>query len=357
MSSNQVAIVSVGMMTSVGLSAMETAASVRAATMRFTQTEWRDHRFEPFTLAEVLEDGLPDLAESIAEQADLTYREARLLRLGSGALAGCLKLIVPQIGKLGLELALPEHETTKPLDPLRILRLLYQQTDQAFDAISSNAGWRGRAGGLMAINQAGRMIRDGRAKFILAGGIDSYRDLFILRRLDMEKRVKSETNLDGFIPGEGACFLLLASRDAAERAGLKIMALVSQVSDAMEAGHLQNREAFRGDGLSEAFNRFFTQHASKDPMREVYSPMNGESYWGKEWGVAFIRNKAAFDPGHGMHHPADCFGDTGAASGPLLTGLAACGITQGYRQSPCLIYTSSDSGARAVLAVSTSEKR
>src|SRR5207302_9659148 len=91
MSNPDVAIVSVGMMTSVGLSAAETAASVRSGTMRFTQIEWRDQRFQPFTVAEVLEDGLPDLVDSAAKQTDLTYRETRLLRLGGGALSGCLK--------------------------------------------------------------------------------------------------------------------------------------------------------------------------------------------------------------------------------------------------------------------------
>jgi 3-oxoacyl-[acyl-carrier-protein] synthase-1 len=79
--------------------------------------------------------------------------------------------------------------------------------------------------------------------------------------------------------------------------------------------------------------------------------MNGESHWAKEWGVGFIRNRAAFHPDHGMHHPADCVGDTGAACGPLMTGLAALGLRDGYRRGPCLVYCSSDDGPRAALAV------
>ena len=39
-----VVIVGIGMMTAVGLSAAETAASVRSGTMRFTQTRMRDRR-------------------------------------------------------------------------------------------------------------------------------------------------------------------------------------------------------------------------------------------------------------------------------------------------------------------------
>ena len=58
--------------------------------------------------------------------------------------------------------------------------------------------------------------------------------------------------------------------------------------------------------------------------------MNGENYFAKEWGVSYIRNRSRFDADHGMHHPADCFGDTGAACGPLMVGLAALGIARGY---------------------------
>ena len=43
----------------------------------------------------------------------------------------------------------------------------------------------------------------------------------------------------------------------------------------------------------------------------------------------FIRNRASFLEDHGMHHPADSFGDTGSACGPLLVGLAATLIALG----------------------------
>ena len=52
-----------------------------------------------------------------------------------------------------------------------------------------------------------------------------------------------------------------------------------------------------------------------------------------------------------MHHPADCHGDTGAAAGPLMAGLAALGIRDGYRRPPRLVYGSSDRGERAALVV------
>lgn len=339
-------------MTAVGLSASETAASVRAATMRFNESSIRDHRFEPFTLAEVVEEGLPDVEDSVAAETGLTSREMRMLRLAAPALSECLAPLKSSRQVPGLMLSLPEIGTTLPLDPARFLGLLERQTKAAFEIPRSDASHIGRAGGLMAVGRAIDFIRSGQVSVMIAGGVDTYRDLYVLGTLDMEKRVKSDVHLDGFIPGEGAGFLLLASETGAKRARVEPLARLSAVVTGFEAGHLYSDEVYRGDGLAATFELLVQSGAVESPIREVYSSMNGENHWAKEWGVAFLRNRSAFDEEHGMHHPADCFGDTGAACGPLMVGLAAQGIARGYRESPALVYCSSDRGERAAVSVS-----
>ncbi len=343
-------LVGAGMITAVGLSAAETAASVRSGTARFAESTILDKRFEPFVLAEVPEEGLPGLTHEVAK-APLTAREARMLRLATGALAGCLKSFPPAESLPGLSLALPETETTRPLRHEEFLKHLLEQTGGRFDAKWSDASHRGRAGGLNAIGQASELIRRGRAKFMLAGGVDTYRDLYVLGTLDREKRVNSGANLDGFIPGEGAAFVLLADRGAASAASLDPWGSVSVVAQTMEPGHLYSEEPYRGDGLARAVQQLAQLGGIVGPVQEVYSSMNGENHWAKEWGVTRIRGNGTFAPEHGMHHPADCYGDTGAASGPLMTCLAALGIKEGYRGAPALVYASSDHGQRAALAV------
>lgn len=350
MASDSVVVVGVGMMTAVGLTTAETAASVRSATMLFAETSIRDHSFEPFTLAEVIEDGLPELVKEVADSSGLTVREARMLRLASMPLRECLKSLMAGTAAPGLILALPETQTTLPLDGMRFLQLLAQQTGHSFNLKQSGAPHVGRAGGLTAIGQAADTIRQGRAEFMLAGGLDTYRDLYVLGTMDMEKRVKSAVHLDGFIPGEGAAFLLLARPGAAAQAGLTPLASISQVFQALEAGHLYSTVPYKGEGLAMAIEKLVSSGAAGAPIAEVYSSMNGESHWGKEWGVSFIRNRAAFLPDHGIHHPADCLGDAGAACGPIMLGLAVHGLQNHYRRGPCLVYCSSDRGQRAVLA-------
>jgi 3-oxoacyl-[acyl-carrier-protein] synthase-1 len=240
------------------------------------------------------------------------------------------------------------------VDGAGFLRRLATQTDEAFDPARSDATHRGRAGGIIALGQAVLTIQSGRADFMLAGGVDSYRDLYVLGTLDRDERIKSAANLDGFIPGEGAGFLLLARTTAAEALGIVPLARMSPVALGFEEGHLFSDAPYRGDGLASTITALVAQLPSRDPIAEVYSSMNGESHWAKEWGVAYIRNRSAFVDSYRMHHPADCCGDTGAAAGPMMAGLAALGVAAQYRNSPALVYGSSDRGARAAIVVSRS---
>ena len=93
MAGDDAVVVGVGIVSAVGLSARETATAVRGGTMRFTETSIRDHRFAPFTLAEVADGGLPPLVEAVDRTDGLTSRVRRLLRLGAVAVGECLTSI------------------------------------------------------------------------------------------------------------------------------------------------------------------------------------------------------------------------------------------------------------------------
>ncbi|HKM52347.1 MAG TPA: beta-ketoacyl synthase N-terminal-like domain-containing protein, partial [Isosphaeraceae bacterium] len=347
------------MMTAVGLSAAETAASVRAGIMRFLETAWMDDALEPFRMALVIDDALQDLDPGLATEVPARSREARLLRLATQPLRECLAPVAGFPRPMGLLLALPEMEARPPLDGRALIRRLARQAGAPLDLARSSSEFRGRAGGLAAVGQAVRRIRERQADVILAGGIDSYHDFWLLDRLDADYRVKSSSNLDSFVPGEGAGFVCLAAASVVRDRGLTPLARVSPAAEGFEEGHFGSDKPYRGEGLADTFARFFTGDAipGPGPIQEVYSSMNGENFWAKEWGVAFLRNQSAFHPDHGMHHPADCYGDVGAACGPLLVGLAAIGLQKAYRRSPCLAYCSSDNGPRTVLAVSATETR
>jgi len=301
-------------------------------------------------VAEVPEEALTSLVDGL-EHARLTARERRMLRLAAGPLRECLGAVADREAPLSLCIALSEAETTRPIDRSAFLHALASQTHGVFDPTRSDASHTGRAGGLIAIGQAVQTILNGMASLVIAGGVDTQCDPYVLASLDRDERIKSAANWDGYIPGEAAAFLLLASaRHAAER-GLRPLARVTPVATGFEVGHLYSSEPYRGEGLAGTFAQLVARGTIDAPFAEVYSSMTGESHWAKEFGIALLRTKSAFRDSYGMHHQADCCGDTGAACGPLLVALAAHGIHGGYRQSPALAYASSDRGARAAVIV------
>jgi len=347
-----VVVVSVGAVSPIGLSLAETAASARAKVARLREIEWRDRRFQPFIVGAVPEDGLPEL-DSALSALYLQYREARLLRLAHVALDEVFKPMTGYETPIPLLLALPEHHTTKPIDCKAFLTRLVQQTKAPLDLAHSVAVPNGRAAGLMAFQRATEMLESNKAEFVLVGGVDSLIDLYVLGTLDMQERIRNEVNSDGFSPSEGAAFVLLTLASTAAKQGLRPLVHILGSAIGHESGHLYAQEPYIGEGLAATFTNLLSQTPPPSPIGCVYASFNGERYWGKEFGVARLRNSAAFVPDHQMEHPAECFGDMGAAHGVMLAALAIHGVMKNYRQSPCLVYASSDYGGRAATLLAT----
>lgn len=347
MSQPDTVIASAGLVTPIGLSLPETAASARARVARLREIPWMDRRFEPFIVGKVPDDGLPELAAALQGQP-LPYREGRMLRLAHAALeetmAGWLQA---QGAPLPVLLGLPEQHTTQPLNPPAFLARLNQQCPGHIDLAGSVAVPRGRAAGLMALREARARLLRGDAEAILVGGVDCLVDLYVLGTLDLQGRIRNEVNSDGFSPSEGAAFVLLTRADVAQRHGLKPLAGLLGTALGQEPGHLYAEEPYRGEGLAAAFAALVQEAPPPSPIGTVYSSFNGERHWAREYGVARLRQTQAFLPEHAMEHPAECFGDLGSAHGAALAALAAHGVQQGYRAAPCLVYASSDHGDRA----------
>jgi 3-oxoacyl-[acyl-carrier-protein] synthase I len=343
----EVAIVGCGMMTPVGLSAKETAASTQSRTARLTCIELRDSRFQPFTAGIVSEDALPPL-EPALDKLPLTYRESRMLRLAGPALVEALKPIGKSGGAVPVLLGLPELHTAIPVDPAQFLNHLAAQSGAGLDLAKSRPYVQGRAAGLLALDEACQRLTQGQASFIVAGGVDCNVDLYILGTLDMQHRVRTDFNPDGFAPGEGAAFVLLTTTEVAKQRGLDILAKVAATAAAKEEGHIYSEQPYIGEGLAAAFEKLFASAKPPAPIECVYVSFNGEHYWAKEFGVAMIRNRERFADAHRTEHPAECFGDPGAAYGAAMLALAALDAKRIGANAVTLVSSSSDFGDRAV---------
>ena len=89
------------------------------------------------------------------------------------------------------------------------------------------------------------------------------------------------------------------------------------------------------------------------PVGVTFAGFNGESFDAKLWGVAQLRHRDFFATDMILEHPADKYGDAGAATGALLLALAAQSVSDGSRAGPALVWAASDFEPRACALLST----
>ena len=346
----------IGMMTPVGDCAAQTAASVRAGISRYQESAVYNKRFEPMTLALLPEENLPPLNDDLATQPGLTSRQMRMLRLAAPALREALQNYAPET-PIPLFLAGPEALPGRPLPVGGVfVNHLEIQAQTRLDLTHSRLYPTGRAGGLQALDAALAHLAQGTHDYVLVGGVDTYLDLYLLGTLDMADRVLANGVMDGFCPGEGAGFLLLCSERAKQTRGGATLAKIHPPGIASEPGHRYSEQPYKGDGLAQAVSSAIA-HAQAQaemnlgPIRTVFASLNGENFGAKEWGVALMRNQSAFDEAFQLEHPAEYFGDTGAAVGPIIIGLAAMGMSKAHLASPALVWCSSEFEQRGAVCV------
>ncbi|WP_133511279.1 beta-ketoacyl synthase N-terminal-like domain-containing protein [Candidatus Thiosymbion oneisti] len=344
--SPRIVITAAGAATPVGLTLAQTAAAVRAQIANFNEISWCDKEYEPFVIAYIPEECLPDLPSTLTASTQYSRRESRMLRAANLALQDLARAQPDLDAAIPLLLALPQDATT---DHNELWNALLSLTSLPIDPEHSAIIPRGRAAGLIGVDEATKLLTQGTAEFVLVGGCDSEYDLERLGHLDRVGRLKSDINLDGFIPGEGAGFLLLSTERTAAKLGLTTLGVIAATARGFEHGHLHSETPYRGEGLSETWQALLGNLAGQreHKIATLYSSMNGESYWAKELGVCTIRHQDSLVEAPFISHPADCFGDLGAAFGPVMISLAATGLQRGYRRGPVLVYCSSDHGHRA----------
>jgi len=344
-----------GMITPVGADTVCTATAVRARLGAQRITEYRNKDLEPMILAQVPDAALPPLKASLDRLAGVSGRHRRLLQLAAPALQQVLSSYPNAGHPLALFLAGPE---TLPGCPTALngafVDHLMVQTGITLQRDNCRVLDTGRAGGVHVIELAFRYLEETQHDYVVVGGVESFRDRFVLGHLDTEDRVLSPSRKDAAVPGEAAGFLLLATQEGMARFGQTPLCTVSRPGWAREPGHLYSTEPYRGEGLANAWTQALDRIPGKT-IRTVYSSMNGEHFWAKEHGVAMTRCHARLDENVVHEHPGDSLGDIGAAFGPVMVGLAAIGMQRRYINGPALVYGSCDQEHRAAVCVHSTD--
>ncbi len=343
-------IIGVGARTPLGLQAPAAAASVRAAISALG-----DH---PFMVDQV---GDPMPAAMDPELDPRLIGPSRFLKLATPAQAeACAPLA--KLGSVGMRLpvylGLPEIRpgfTEKDLETIRA-------GVAAFDGLPVRLGQVtpfpvGHAAGAVALQAAIAPMRQGALDLCLVGGVESYFHPDTMEWLDANRQLAGTVSRSGFVPGEGAAFILLASDAFCKRFQQSCLATVDTVCLASETKLIKTDEVCVGEGLTKAVEGAVANLLGGTRINKVICDINGERYRGEEWGFVCLRLSQHFDDPTAYQSPADCWGDMGAASIPLFAMLASEGIARGYAQGPrILLWAGSEKGQRGAVVLKAFDK-
>lgn len=343
-------VAGIGMITSIGADTAMTAASVKSGISGYKTSGYFNTQQQPMTMANVPAEVFTSIDVDIDEGASYSVQYDHIIKMAILALReAILNKGVEQ--PIPLVLAMPEEwEQQEYISKDLLITNLLNQEDFPLKREWIRYVPAGRAAGIQGIELAMQHLYQQGSDFVLLGGSDSYMNVSRLHSLDENERVLATNRMDGFAPGEGASFLLLSRHPEQAIVHEGHIVAVSEPGVSQEPGHYYNDEPYRGDGLDLAFKQALADYDG-DGINTIYSSMNGESYWTKEYGVASMRNKSSLSDLVKTEHPADCYGDLGVASGPVLLGLAITDLLQQTSLAGHLVYSSSDGASRAAVIV------
>ncbi len=276
--------------------------------------------------------------------------QIRLLHLTAFALAD----IAPQLPHIPLPLFLAGPEPYYPQQGIQqtFIQHLLNTTGVTIDTGHSRYIAAGRSGVVQAIAAAFKYFAATKAHYALVGGVDSFYDMRTLGILEDNKRLAGKSRFDGFVPGEAAAFLLLASPHAPEPTHKNRLLILHRPATVNEPGHLRGDAPYTAEALATAIKQAISAiQAPANPVIDtLYSSENGEMHYSKEMTVATLRNHNTLQTDHTVYRPAECFGDIGAASAAVAIGLASIETKSPHTS---LISASSDGGPRSAICVST----
>jgi 3-oxoacyl-[acyl-carrier-protein] synthase-1 len=205
---------------------------------------------------------------------------------------------------------------------------------------------RGHAAGVSLIGEAIATIAREPEKLLLVGGVDSWLVPETLEWLDSLEALHSHVMPWGFCPGEGAAFCLFGGTRHGH-AGPS----VEGFGEAMEANRIRTQTVCTGDGLSTAWRRALAGLAGTGQrVARIWCDLNSEPYRADEIAFSVLRTREHLGDEVDIITPADCWGDVGAAIGPLLLITAGYAAAKGYAPDPLsLVSASSEGGSRGAL--------
>lgn len=323
-------IVSVGMVTAVGLDAPSSCAAMRARLDGFQETRFVDAGGEWLVGAPV-----PLPRNWIGEN--------RMAHLAAGAICEAFEAVPKARGGTALILCLPE--TDRPGCPYRDPSALVRRIAEIGEFGANPRPLviaHGRPSGHVALDQARRLITAGEASYVMIAGVDSYLTSLSIDYYLSQNRLLIPNNPNGFIPGEAAA-AVLCTRAQDRGFGLYGLGLSRDPAPIYDDDDVP----FRANGMTAAYRTALNETGIEmNRLGYRISDLIGEHYWFKQTALASIRLLRERHEFQDLWSPAESLGNIGAAVVPLMLGMAWMAAKKGYEAgNPVLVEASCDAGA------------
>ena len=252
--------------------------------------------------------------------------------------------------RVGLILALPE---ARPGVPMRLTESLRALAASRFAFCETGTVGAGAAAGLLAVASACSRLAGGFVDACVVAAVDSHTGAPTLEWLEDNEQIHGAghaNNAWGFVPGEAAGALLIATAATLTRLTLTPLARVLSVGNATESRRIKTMTICTGEGMTAAFTASLAKLPPGQRVTDVVCDLNGEPYRSDEFGFATMRTRQQFESPSDFVAPADCWGDVATATGPLAAMLAVMAARKGYSNGDYpLVCAGSENGQRAAM--------
>ncbi|RWF76519.1 MAG: 3-oxoacyl-ACP synthase [Mesorhizobium sp.] len=324
-------IIATGMVTAVGLDAPSSCAALRARLDGFKETPYADGEGEWLLGAPV-------------SMPRRWIGQKRMIHMAAAAISEICTAVPEARERTPMLLCLPEasRPSSSVQDVSVFLRNVCAALEMDVDPRSRIVS-HGRPSGLVALEQARRLLAEGGTSAVIVAGVDSYLTPEAIGFYLANRRLLATNNPNGFIPGEAAAAVLCTHTGHGSALRLHGLGL------ARENAFIYNEadEPLRGDGMTTAY-----RHALNEAGIEMnqlgfrISDLIGEQYWFKQTALASLRLVRGAHDFQDLWSPGESLGNIGAAAVPVMIGMALAAARKGYAAgNPVLIEASDDSGA------------
>jgi 3-oxoacyl-[acyl-carrier-protein] synthase-1 len=329
-------VVAAGMTTCVGSDFAGSCAALRCRLCGFEDIPYRDLQDAPIV-------GAP-----VRYVSSLRKGRPRLADLAAPALQECLGnlgCIDVRTVPLLLATAEPKHTPSWPAARGdRLLRDLEAALGVEFSP-HSRVLRGGSCAASTALSTARELMGKGLAPCCVVGGVDSLIDQGRLRDLELQKRLKIDSDQDGLVPGEAAVLLLCAPQPVEGQTCVRVAGVAAATA----------ADAPRGETLAKVIRGALADAGRRSSdIAVLVTDLTGERDLSMEYTLALTR--VFSEPQDWLHiwHLAMSLGTVGAASLPASVGWLLAAGRRGYApgsHAVCITMADPDRHAATVLSL------